>query len=370
MDLKEIRNKIDSIDDQLLDLFLQRMECSKQVAEYKVANNIPVLNAQRESEILDKVASDAGDYAEHARLLYSTIMDISRSAQYPYVCKNNSLNEVITSATNTEFAPKIVGCQGTIGAYSEQAALTLYPDCEIKYYPTFEQVFKAIENGEVDCGVLPVENSCAGSVVENYDLLMKYDMYINQQVDLSISHCIAACPNADMGTIKTVFSHEQALNQCADFITEHAISPHSMRNTAIAAEYVANKGDDTLAAICSERCADVYSLKILHKNIQTSSVNTTRFVVVSKSMSIKPDASHISVAFTLPHIPGALYRVLSKLAAFNLNLTKIESRPVKTSLFEYLFYLDFNGNLLDEKTASLLASLNEEMPQFKLFGNY
>ncbi len=370
MDLKDIRKQIDDIDAQLLPLFLKRMECSKAVAEYKAEHNLPVLNAQRENEILDRLSKEAQGNETAVRLLYSTIMDVSRMAQYGKVSGGKKVSRQIDDAINTKFEPKTIACQGVAGAYSHVAAKRLYESSDISFFDNFEDVFKNVAEGKFDCGIIPIENSYAGSVVENYDLLLKYNLYINNAIKLPIEHCLVAKEGATLESIKDVYSHNQGLLQCADFIKEMGYNSHATKNTAIAAQSVANSDDITLAAIASKEAAEIYGLNILKKGVQSSRFNSTRFVVIAKKMQITRDCDHVSIAFPLPHVAGTLHRTLSKLAAANLNLTKIESRPMKSSPFSYLFYLDFCGNLFDKNIQALLSGMEEEIPDFTLLGNY
>ena len=370
MELSDIRKQIDEIDSQLLPLFLKRMECSSAVAEYKAEHNLPVLNAQRENEILDRLSKEAQGNETAVRLLYSTIMDVSRMAQYGKVSKGKRLAKQIEDAKDTSFTPKTVACQGVAGAYSHIGAKKLYENCEISFFDSFEDVFKKVADGEFDCGIVPIENSYAGSVVENYDLLLKYNLYINKAINLPIEHCLVAKEGATLESIKDVYSHNQGLLQCAEFIKEMGYNSHATKNTAVAARSVAESNDTTIAAIASSESAEIYGLNILKKGVQSSKLNSTRFVVVARKMQITKDCDHVSVAFPLPHVAGTLHRTLSKLAAANLNLTKIESRPMKSSPFSYLFYLDFCGNLFDKNIQALLSGMEEEIPDFTLLGNY
>ncbi len=370
MDLDQIRQQIDDIDEQLLSLFAKRMQCSKAVADYKVAHDLPVLNRQREQQILDRVEAQAPAIASEARLLFSTIMDISRTAQYPTVNKNSPLRSLIRDGFSRQFQPESIACPGVNGSYSQLAASQLFPNQPLRFFNTFDQVFQAVKTGQCSCGIVPIENSYAGSVVENYDSLQQYEMYINHAVNIPISHCLVAPKGAKLENIRQVYSHKQALDQCSDYITQHSFQSVTADNTALAAQYVAQQSDPSCAAIASRQTAALYDLQILDENIQSSGANSTRFVVISNTLCIQPEANCISLAFSLPHVSGSLYCVLSKLAAFGLNLTKIESRPLKSSPFEYLFYLDFIGHLQDEKIVSLLCGMRDELPYFKLFGNY
>ena len=370
LELSEIREQINKIDEQMLSLFLQRMECSEQVAAYKVEHNMPVYNGAREQEILNKISAKSGEYGDSARLLYSTIMNISRALQYPSVTKSAPFRKVISNALAADFSPKSVGYQGSEGSYSQNVAQKMFADAKMQKYAHFRDVFEAAANGEIDCGIVPIENSYAGSVSENYDHLLQYDLKINAVFDLPVNHCLLVKPNTDLSKIRTVYSHPQALAQCSVYLNGHGYEPSAMDNTAFAAEFVANSDDDTVAAIASEQAAKKNGLTVAAKGIQTSGKqNYTRFIAVSKEMAASPDAELVSIAFSIPHEPGSLYKTLSMLAANGLNMTRIESRPDKESPFRYIFYVDFIGNISDDKTAALLCGLDNELPMLKLLGN-
>lgn len=368
LDLSQIRKEIDGIDEQLIRLFMKRMDCTKRVAEYKTQNGLPVLNVQREREILEKVGGAAGERETAARLLFGTMMDISRAAQYPLVTKNHPLRGEFGAALNRPFAPKKIGFQGTHGSYSEAAAAAIGADAERLSFEHFEDVFQAVSAGEIDAGVVPAENSYAGSISENYDLLLKYNLKISAMVDLPIEHCLLTA-GGDKSKIKKVYSHKQALAQCREYIIQSGFEPIEMENTAFAAKFVAESGDETLAAIAGERSAEIYGLTVAEKSIQSSNTNFTRFMAVSREMCVRPDADLISVAFAIDHTPGSLHKTLSMLSAGGMNLTRIESRPDKASPFRYVFYVDFTGNIGDEATASLLCGLSDELLMLKVFGN-
>ena len=252
--------------------------------------------------------------------------------------------------------------------------MKLFPDSEIDFYPDFSDVFEAVENGSADYGVLPIENSTAGDIRQTYDLLAKYNFYICKRTQIKINHCLAAKPGAD---IKTIYSHEQALKQCFGFLKEYPARQVPYANTALAAEMVANSDDNTIAAICSERCAELYGLETVKRDIADNPDNTTRFICISKRPEVTPDADIISICMSLPHTTGSLYRMLIRFALYGLNITKIESAPVpqakqdiKRETFDVVFYLDFEGNALDPEVVRLMTILEEEMKYFKFLGNY
>lgn len=365
--LADVRRDIDAIDQALLPLFIERMKISERVAEIKNRAGLPVLNQQREDEILERVREQGGDYGASAADLYASIMAISRQRQQEML-EGTGFQELLGIAGDrlpTEGAAVL--CQGVEGAYSHQAAKNIFPGGKITFYPRFDAVFEALEKGEGEFGVIPVENSAAGSVAEAYGLILKYRYYIVSALSLTVNHCLAA----RVGTVvKKVVSHPQALQQCGGFLRAHDLQREEFSNTAVAASFVAESGEPGLAAICSRQAAEKYGLEILAEGIQDDKNNHTRFAVVSKKPYLCKGADKISLCFTLPNITGSLYRVLERFALSGLNLTKIESRPIKGSNFDYDFYLDFQGNLREMGVKSLLSALQEELPRFSFLGNY
>lgn len=370
-DLSDIRVDIDRIDNELIELFKQRMNCAKEVAQYKKNRGISVLNTERENEILDSVEQKGGEYGKYARLLYSNIMELSRSLQHSIIGSGKQLREQITNAkTKPELNNVKTAFQGIKGANSFEAAQKLFPDAQLINYDTFEDVFEAVDKGEVSFGVLPVENSTAGSVSAVYDLILKHRFYIIGALDLRIDHCLAGLKQSEMSDIEFVWSHPQALSQCDGYISKHGLKPVSKANTAVAAKDVAEEKRLNVAAICSPRAAEEYGLKLLDRHLQDTSNNTTRFIVISKELFIGENANKISLCFSLPHVTGSLYSLLCRFNSHGLNLTKIESRPRRDSKFDYLFYLDFTGSVFDSGVLDLLCQLSEEMPEFSFLGNY
>ena len=374
MSLKPIRDEIDRIDNELVELFKKRMDCSKRVALYKQENSIPVFNPEREAQVLDQIEEEAGEYGKSARLLYSTIMDLSRAVQHDMLGSGLELrNRIMCAKSSVPFdSPDVrIACFGVEGTYAHKAALTVFPEASPEFYSPFKEVFKSIQEGRADFGIIPIENSSAGSVSEVYDLMLSYRFHIAAAVDISVDHCLAALPGADIREIKTVFSHEQALMQCSDFMKGHpGITAKKEVSTAQAAKNVAESGDASAAAICSEDAAKKYGLEILMKGFQNAPDNTTRFIVISKELYIAPDADKISLCFSLPHVTGSLYSILCRFAAKGLNLTKIESRPRPGRSFEYLFYLDFEGSAVNQDTLNMLCALSDELGGFSFLGNY
>lgn len=370
MTLDEIREQIDDIDSQLLPLFLARMDCAKKVAAIKKEKSLPVFNAEREQEILDTVESESGEFGGEARILYSSMMDMSRALQHSLLCSGGELRAQIAAADTVPQKAAKIACLGESGSFSHEALIGLYPKAEPQFCSNFSEIFAAVENGDADLGLLPVENSSAGSVSDVYDLILKYRFYIIAATTLRVHDCLAAAKRVDAHSIGTVYSHPQALAQCSEYIRSHDLHPLPFSSTAAAAQSIALRQEAGIAAICSEHAAKEYGLHIIESNIQNSSNNCTRFIVISRRMFIPEDAQKISLCFSLLHKTGSLYSVLARFAASGLNLTKIESRPITEKNFEYDFYLDFTGNVREERTLNLILSLCDELPRFSFLGNY
>lgn len=373
MDLLELRNEIDKLDDELIPLLLKRMDISRQVAEYKVQNGIPVLNEQRELEILEDVASKCGEQGEVIKTVFSAIMDASRALQHKIIGGGVELRNLISNAKcekNLTANGEPIACQGVQGAYSGEAAKALFPDSPIDFHKQFEDVFEAVNQNKARFGIIPVENSTAGSVHESYDLIMKYKFFIVGAYDLRVDHCLCAKPGVKFEDIENVYSHTQALSQCNIFLKNFDFTGITFSNTATAAKFVSESEKNNIAAICSESAAKKYGLKIIRKGIQNVTNNTTRFIVISKELVIDEDAEKISLIFSAPHRTGSLYRVLGRFSMTGLNLTKLESRPVANGRFDYYFYVDILGSVRDEQTLDLLCALSDELPEFSFLGNY
>lgn len=373
MDLLELRKEIDKIDEELIPLLLKRMNISQQVAKYKVERGIPVLNQQREQEILDNVAEKCGDMGEIIKTVFSATMDASRALQHKIIGGGSELRQTVEQSL---YDGKItadgdsIACQGVDGAYSGVAANTLFPDSPVKFYRQFEDVFEAVNKGEAKFGVIPVENSTAGSVHESYDLIMKYRFYVVGAYDLPIEHCLCAKKDTEYENITDVYSHPQALSQCNNFLKNFDFTGINYTNTAAAAKLVSESDRDNVAVICSEKAAKKYGLKVLKRNIQNTSNNQTRFIVISKKLIIPGDANKISLIFSVAHKTGSLYRVLGRFSMAGLSLTKLESRPIENETFNYHFYVDVMGSVRQESTLDLICALSDELPEFEFLGNF
>ncbi len=373
MDLLDLRKEIDDIDEQLIPLLIKRMGISKQVAEYKVQRGLPVLNEQREREILDDVHKKCGEQGDTIATVFAATMDASRALQHKIIGGGKELRTAIENAVSDDALSEskgAVACAGVEGSYAEKTAKRLFPNADVKHYRLFEDVFEAVNKGEAPFGVIPVENSTAGSVHEAYDLIMKYKFYVVGAYSLKVNHCLCANEDAKYENITEVYSHPQALSQCSKFLKDFDFTGINFTNTAAAAKYVKESGKNNIAAICSEDAAKKYDLKVIKKDIQNISNNTTRFIVISKKLVIEKNADKISLIFSLPHKTGSLYRILGRFSMAGLNLTKLESRPMENGDFSYYFYTDLMGNIKDEGTLDLLCALSSELPDFKFLGNF
>lgn len=373
MDLLELRKEIDKIDEELIPLLLKRMNISQQVAKYKVEREIPVLNQQREQEILDNVAEKCGDMGEIIKTVFSATMDASRALQHKIIGGGSELRQTVEQSLydgRITADGEGIACQGVDGAYSGVAANTLFPDSPVKFYRQFEDVFEAVNKGEAKFGVIPVENSTAGSVHESYDLIMKYRFYVVGAYDLPIEHCLCAKKDTEYENITDVYSHPQALSQCNNFLKNFDFTGINYTNTAAAAKLVSESDRDNVAVICSEKAAKKYGLKVLKRNIQNTSNNQTRFIVISKKLIIPGDANKISLIFSVAHKTGSLYRVLGRFSMAGLSLTKLESRPIENETFNYHFYVDVMGSVRQESTLDLICALSDELPEFEFLGNF
>lgn len=375
MDLKELRNEIDRIDGELTKLFAERMETAAEIAKYKHENNLPVFHREREREVLNKVTSNVPEEFEvYTKTLYQTIFDLSRSYQKRLIKPQSKLSKMIddiTAQTPCERPGRAtVACQGVEGAYSQFACDRMFEFPTIKYYGDFEDVFKAVNRGECRYGILPVENSTAGTVNKVYDLMNKHKFYITHSLKLFIRHSLLVPEGVKLEDIKEVFSHEQAINQCSNFLAELGVKVNVCANTAKAAKMVAESGRKDCAAIGSKDCAELYGLKALKNGITNTDNNYTRFICISKTPEIYPGANKTSIMMVLPHKPGSLYNVLSKFAALGLNMTKLESRPIPGTNFEFMFYFDIDASVYSDNLKALLTELEDEAEQFSYLGSY
>lgn len=377
MDISELRNNIDAIDRELVELFKKRMNVSAEVAEYKRQNNMRVLDSSRERALLTKVAELSGEeFEDYTRTLYSTILDLSRSYQHKRLGATTELCEMINNAEQT--TPKIfpeaatVACQGVEGAYSQIATERLFKAPSIMFFSSFDKVFSAIESGMCKYGVLPIENSTAGSVKQVYDLMISRKFKIVRSVRIKIDHNLLANKGAKLEDIKEIFSHEQAISQCSEFLAKLGkdVKITRVENTAEAARMVSESGRTDIASISSRSCAAQYGLSVVAGAIQDNGNNHTRFICISNELEIYPGADRTSLMLVTPHKPGALYKMLARFNALGINLLKLESRPLPDRDFEFMFYFDIEASVYSPKLAQLLAELEQECDDFSYLGSY
>ena len=376
MDLKELRTEIDAIDDQLVKLFSQRMEISARIAGYKKEKSLPIFVPAREREKLADVAEKAGpDMANYTRVLYSMLFELSRGYQSKLTGGVSPLYREITEAI--ENTPKLfpqapmVACQGVEGAYSQIACEKMFKNPFIMYFKNFEGVFSAIDKGLCQYGILPLENSTAGSVKKVYDLMIKHNFSIVRTFRLKIDHNLLAKPGTKLSDIKEVYSHEQAINQCSEFLQQlTGITVIPVANTAIAADMVSKSDRKDVAALSSRNCAELYNLEILASSIQDKGNNRTRFICISKNLEIYPGSDKTSIMMVLPHRPGSLYKLLARLYTLGINVTKLESRPIPDRDFEFMFYFDLETSIYSEEFVQLMCELENLCEDFKYLGSY
>lgn len=370
MDLNDIRLQIDACDEEILRLFVKRMELATDVARYKRQNGLPIFQEQRELQVLKRIAALAPEGLESAAtVLFTNIMDISKYVQQQELSTGELPPVVLAGKDGIGVS---VACAGVNGAYAEAACELMFDAPAITFCEQFEDVFKSVQNGETAFGIVPIQNSTAGSVIQNYDFLTKYDVHIYKTVSVKIEHCLCAREDVHLEDVTTVYSHEQALRQCKGFFEAHpSLIPAEYYNTAAAGKLVA-ESSEPIAAICSVESARLYGLHILDENPADNADNYTRFLCIRQDSSIAEDANIISVSLSIPNTPAALYRLLTKFAVAGLNLLRIESKPLGEAgrKFEVIFYLDFTGAISDPHVAKLLGDLSTELSFFKFLGNY
>ena len=365
MELSDYRNQLDQIDGQLVALFKQRMETVKQVADYKREHNTPVLAAGREREILYRVTGLCGEeLQEYTKILYSTLLELSRDYQEDRLSAGESklCREILAAAESSGRFPgrAVVACQGMEGAYSQLACDKMFALPQIMYFGRFDGVFRAVENGMCRYGILPIENSSAGSVTEVYDLMEKYNCKIVRSLKLKIEHCLLAGPGVKLADVKEVVAHEQALNQCSEFLKSSGVKFTVFSNNAAAAQYVAQSGRTDVAAIASANCADLYNLRVLSDRVSNSDHNYTRFICISRNLEIYEGANKITFVASASHRPGSLYSLIAKFATRGLNICKLESRPIPGKDFEFRFYFDVEASVGSKDTQTVLSQLEKE----------
>ncbi|MDF2589724.1 MAG: Prephenate dehydratase [Anaerocolumna sp.] len=374
IDLIQIRQEIDQVDKQIVELFEHRMQLAKEVAEFKIQTGKKVFDKEREVEklrVLKELASN--DFNKHGiHELFSQIMSMSRKLQYGLISSNEyELPFLEIERLNIVPETKVV-CFGVQGSYTEQAMEEYFgSDICRSYSSSFKNIMQTIKDGSADYGVLPIENTSTGGIADIYDLLVEFDNYIIGEHIVKIDHALLGLPGATIETIKNVYSHPQGLMQCSKYIENHGnMKPVECISTADSAKKILNDGDITQAAIASKRAGSYYGLVVLDEAINHENTNSTRFIIISRKKEFIKTSNKISICFELPHESGTLYNMLSHFIYNNLNMTKIESRPLEGRNFEYRFFVDFEGNLKDAGVKNALYGISEEAVSLKILGNY
>ncbi len=375
MDLLELRGRLDEIDEKIVALYEERMAVSSQVADYKIETGKKVFDKAREEEKLNQVRSLTTDpfNAHGVQELFEQIMSMSRKLQYKKLVEAGSLGRLpFIGVDRLETKNARVVFQGAEGAYSQMAMIRYFGEKVNSFHvETFREAMTAIEEGSADFAVLPIENSTAGIVSEIYDLLAEFENYIVGEQIIEIEHCLMGLPGTALSQIKTVYSHPQSLMQSARYLNEHEDWRQvSLKNNAFAARKVSEEGDRSQAAIASEQAARIYGLDILERGVNQSETNSTRFIIVTNQKIFKKDAGKISICLEVPHESGSLYHMLSHFIYNNLNMTKIESRPIEDRNWEYRFFIDFEGNFADGAVKNALRGLRDEARNLRILGNY
>lgn len=375
-DINALRLEMDACNKQILEAFEHRMDIASRIGDVKRSLGLRVTDPRRERQILSAIADQASpEFKSYATVLFSLLMEVSSAYQEHRMRPTSPLRERIEQALET--TPKLfpqfasVACQGVDGAYSQLAAEKIFKRPNITFYRNFEGVFQAVESGTCEYGVLPIENSSAGTVNAVYDLMMEHDFHIVRTYRLKVDHNVLANEGATLEGITEIYSHQQAINQCARYLEG---MPHvkvtPVTNTAEAARMVAESGRTDVAALSSRACASLYGLSVLARQVNDSDNNYTRFACITKDLQVFPGADRTSLMMVAPHEPGALYKMLARFYALDINLTKLQSRPILGQDFEFMFYFDLDASVYSPEFASLVCELEDFCDDFKYLGTY
>ena len=377
--LAALRQEVDRLDDQIAELFLKRMEVTGRIGACKEELGLPLMDPRRELEVLRSAAAETLDEGRKLELahLFETVLALSRRDLRRRVGGNDPgpgysrCRRAEAAARQPVERPRVV-YQGVAGAYSEMASIRFFGDSvQAKGLEQFEDVFQALKNGEADYGVLPIENSSTGAIRQIYDLMTQYDCFVVGETTVAIQHCLMALPGASLDSIQTVYSHEQGLFQCEAYLNKHPKwNRVPQADTAGSANMVAKSGDRSKAAICSKRSAELYGLEILAEAINSNVNNTTRFVVVSPKMELREGRDKVSTCFCIPHQSGSLHEILTIFAVHGLNMVRLESRPIQGSSWEYMFFLEFTGDVTASGMEGVFRELTQSAEQVRVLGNF
>ena len=376
MDLSVLRERINDIDDQMVRLFVERMQVAAEIAGTKAEKNLPVLDLRREQAVLQKVMENAGEEFEiYAHKLYQTLFDVSKSYQSGILARETDLSREIQKNLEQpkfEFPRKaVVACQGVEGSFASRACDRIFGMPSKMFFSNFESVFQAVESGMCKYGVLPIENSSAGSVTEVYDLMAKHKFYIVKSLKLHINHALLAKPGVKLEDVHEIISHSQALQQCSNFLKSHpGIKVTIFENTATAAKYVAESDRTDIAALSSTDCAKLYGLHVLMDGMQNNENNYTRFICITKEMELFAGSNKISLMLSVDHRPGSLHELIGKFACRGINLCKLESRPIPGKDFEFRFYFDLDGSVFSPEMITVLKDIEQAAESLSFLGCY
>ena len=382
MDLSECRNEIDKIDKELVELFEKRMNVAINVAKYKIENNIPIFNGVREAEVIEKNVNRLNnkEYSKLTEKFFTHLMELSRSLQADIIEGSEKESNIIASieeniSTNEnkrELKNIKIGYQGVKGSFSEEAMIKYFGENHTTTdYEEFEDVFVALKNNEIDYGILPIENSCTGAIVTVYDLLVKYGLYIVGEECIKIDQNLIGVKESKLEDIKEIYSHPQGFEQSREFLNkQNNLKLIPFHNTAISAKYISELNDKSKGAISSLRAAKIYGLDVIQKEINDKDNNHTKFIIVGRKLESSKECNKITVVFSLDDKAGTLYNLLRHFAENNINMIKIESRPSKDEPWQYLLYVDFEGNIENEDVKKAIKLIEEKSEYFKLLGCY
>ena len=380
MNLSECRKEIDKIDKELVELFERRMNVAIKVAEYKIENNIPILNAAREAEVIEKNVNRLNnkEYSNLTEKFFTNLMELSRSLQSDIFNTNedNSMDLIEENISNNENKKNLdnikIGYQGVKGSFSEEAMIKYFGESHTTTdYEEFEDVFLALKNNEIDYGILPIENSCTGAITTVYDLLVKYGLYIVGEECIKIDQNLIGIRGNKLEDIKEVYSHPQGFEQSREFLNNYNnLKLIPFHNTAISAKYISQLNDKSKAAIASLRAAEIYGLDVIKKEINDKDNNHTKFIIIGRKLESSSECNKITVVFSLDDKSGTLYNLLRHFAENNINMIKIESRPSKNEPWQYLLYVDFEGNIESEDVKKAIKLIEGKSEYFKLLGSY
>ena len=380
MNLSECRKEIDKIDKELVELFERRMNVAIKVAEYKIENNIPILNAAREAEVIEKNVNRLNnkEYSNLTEKFFTNLMELSRSLQSDIFNTNedNSMDLIEENISNNENKKNLdnikIGYQGVKGSFSEEAMIKYFGESHTTTdYEEFEDVFLALKNNEIDYGILPIENSCTGAITTVYDLLVKYGLYIVGEECIKIDQNLIGIRGTKLEDIKEVYSHPQGFEQSREFLNNYNnLKLIPFHNTAISAKYISQLNDKSKAAIASLRAAEIYGLDVIKKEINDKDNNHTKFIIIGRKLESSSECNKITVVFSLDDKSGTLYNLLRHFAENNINMIKIESRPSKNEPWQYLLYVDFEGNIENEDVKKAIKLIEGKSEYFKLLGSY